>query len=78
MNVLSLLLSPQAEGLFSHAMIQSGMPTMESRETGESVGLQLEAALDTNRVGLSDDIRDVVAALPGRRILWTSPRAPRI
>lgn len=69
MNVLSLLLSPQAEGLFSHAMVQSGMPRMESRETGQETGLRVEAALIGSGSPPAEDIRTALSDFSGREIL---------
>ena len=69
MNALSLLLSPQAEGLFSHAMIQSGMPRMESRKSGEETGLRVEAALLGSANSPAQDIRAALAGFSGREIL---------
>jgi para-nitrobenzyl esterase len=69
MNVLSLLLAPQASGLFTHAVIQSGLPRMESREAGEAIGLQLEAELLDDAAPPTHDIRAALTDFSGREIL---------
>ena len=71
MNVLSLLLSPQAEGLFSHAMIQSGVPRMDTRAAGEEVGVRVQEALLGSRGDPTLDIRDALSDVSGREILRT-------
>jgi len=69
MNVLSLLLSPQAEGLFSHAMVQSGRLRMDSRETGQETGLRVDAALLGPGNPPVGDVRATLAGFSGREVL---------
>lgn len=72
LNVLSLIASPLAEGLFSHAMVQSGYTETASIEQAETIGLQIEdELLAGDEYDLNDPIafRAAAAQISGRQII---------
>jgi para-nitrobenzyl esterase len=63
-NVLSLLVSPKAEGLFHAAVVESGMAVMRSTETAEQAARTVTLRLLVRR-GKAKDPRDAQAVLSG-------------
>jgi para-nitrobenzyl esterase len=66
MNVLSLMISPSAKGLFQRAIVESGARTLAGREKAEaaSAGLIREYLIYSGRVRTQEAARTVAAALP--------------
>lgn len=72
LNVLSLIASPLAQGLFSHAMVQSGYTATASVEQAETIGLRVQAELlEGVDVELDDPqaLRAAADELSGKRIM---------
>ncbi len=79
-NVLSLLVSPKAEGLFQRAVVESGLTTMQSTETAERAARTMTLKLLVRR-GKAKDIaaaEGVLATMSNaaiRAFLYSVPTA---